>query len=160
MKLKPEIGVSQKRVLSNIKNLTTILSNEMVLYVKTRRLHWNVSGDSFMELHKLLEEHYTSIEIIIDEVTERISKLGGKGIGNMSGEFLEYGILNERPKNKTQDYMILELLNDHEEAITNLKDVIADMEREYNDFGTIDFLMTLMQTHKAKVWTLRKYLSK
>jgi starvation-inducible DNA-binding protein len=36
-----------------------------------------------MEFHKLFEAQYTELEASIDNVAERISKLGGKSIGTM-----------------------------------------------------------------------------
>ena len=35
-------------------------------------------GNSFMELHKLLENQYNEIALAVDEVAECISKLGEK----------------------------------------------------------------------------------
>jgi DNA-binding ferritin-like protein len=58
--MKPDIEIPGKQVDSSIKLLSSILADEMNLYVKTRKFHWNVSGESFMELHKLFEGQYTS----------------------------------------------------------------------------------------------------
>jgi len=55
--------------------LTVILSDGMVLYTKTRKFHWNVSGNSFMELHILFENQYKQLEASIDEIAERIVKI-------------------------------------------------------------------------------------
>lgn len=159
MTVEPKIGIEKKDIEKIIQNLTTVLSNEMVLYVKTRKFHWNVSGKSFMELHELFENHYNSIEHTIDEIAERISKLGGKSIGSME-EFVENSILKESKTYVTQDKMIEELLSDHEKTITNLRHMIASMEEEFNDFGTIDFLTAIMQDHESKAWMLRKYTEK
>ena len=54
--MKPNIGISEKHLKSTSNILAVVLSNEMTLYVKTRKSHWNVTGESFMELHKLYEE--------------------------------------------------------------------------------------------------------
>ena len=157
--MEPKIGIEKKDINKSIKNLTVVLSNEMVLYVKTRKFHWNISGKSFMEFHKLFEEHYKNIELTIDEVAERISKLGSDSIGSM-GEFLKHSILKESTKNESQEKMLLELLNDHEEIIINLRNMITEMEEDYNDFGTVDFLTSIMLGHESKAWTLRKYITK
>ena len=37
-----------------------------------------------MELHKLFQEQYNTLEETIDEIAERISKLGGKTIGTLT----------------------------------------------------------------------------
>ena len=94
--MKPEIGISEKNLINGIDLLTTLLSDEMTLYVKTRKFHWNVSGNSFMELHKLFQAQYTETEETIDLVAERISKLGGKTIGTMK-EFSKNTRLKEFP---------------------------------------------------------------
>jgi starvation-inducible DNA-binding protein len=158
MIMEPKIGIEKKSINTSIKNLTIVLSNEMVLYVKTRKFHWNVSGKSFIELHKLFESQYKNMEAIIDEVAERISKLGGEAIGSMK-EFTTHSILKESLTIPTQENMISELLKDHEATISNLRNMIETMEDTGNDFGTIDFLTAVMQKHESMAWILRKYIS-
>ena len=155
--MKLDIGLTKKDLEKSIKNLTVLLSNEMVLYVKLRKFHWNVSGNSFMELHKLFEEQYNDVENIIDEVAERIGKLGDKTIGTMN-EFLKHAILKESANYETQDKMLAELLSDHEKVISNLRDMIANLEEDSKDFGTIDFITGIIQSHESKAWVLRRYL--
>ncbi|MDD7886624.1 Dps family protein [Flavivirga sp. 57AJ16] len=153
-----KIGLSKKDLERSIKNLTVVLSNKMILYVKLRKFHWNVSGNSFMELHKLFEDQYNNIEHSIDEVAERISKLGGKTIGTMK-DFLEHTTLKESTKYESQENMLTELLSDHEAIITNTRKMIVNMEKDSEDFGTIDFLTSLMQLHESQAWMIRNYLS-
>ena len=50
--MKANIGISQKNLSLIAGMLSTILADAEVLYMKTRKFHWNVSGNSFMELHK------------------------------------------------------------------------------------------------------------
>ena len=69
--MKPDIGISNKHINKNVDILSSLLANEMILYVKTRKFHWNVSGESFMELHKLFEGQYNQLEESIDEIAER-----------------------------------------------------------------------------------------
>ncbi|MBL7882738.1 MAG: DNA starvation/stationary phase protection protein, partial [Bacteroidia bacterium] len=79
--MKPQIGITDK-YLNQINVLLTLnLSNAMAVYIKSKKAHWNVSGESFMELHKLFEDHYTQLEESIDKTAERIVKLGGQAIG-------------------------------------------------------------------------------
>lgn len=156
--MKTNIGISEKDKKEVIKDLTAVLANEMVLYVKTRKFHWNVTGNSFMELHKLLESQYNEIALAVDEVAERISKLGEKSIGSMAA-FLKHATLKESDTNPSQKEMIEILLSDHEEAATQIREFIASIDEDTNDFGTTDFLTALLQTHESKAWVLRKYLA-
>ncbi|WP_395057057.1 Dps family protein [Flavobacterium sp.] len=155
----PKIGISEIHLKQSINLLSVVLSDEMTLYIKTRKFHWNVAGESFMELHKLFEKQYTELEITIDEVAERISKLGGKTIGTMNEFTLLSRIVEHPNKYPVQKAMISELLSDHEILIAELRkdiDVCAD---ECHDAGTADLLTGILQQHESIAWTLRRYLS-
>jgi len=157
--MKANIGISQKNLASVNQLLTGILADAVLLYTKTRKFHWNVSGNSFMELHKLFEDHYTKLESAIDEIAERINKLGFKTPGTMR-EFLDAASLKETPgKYPAQTDMIKELLKDHESVIITLRKAIDDCDGQFEDKGTADFLTGLMQEHETLAWTLRRYLS-
>ncbi|MEP7277517.1 MAG: DNA starvation/stationary phase protection protein [Bacteroidota bacterium] len=138
--------------------LSGILADAVLLYTKTRKFHWNVSGPSFMELHKLFEAQYKQLEKAIDEIAERISKLGSKTPGTMA-EFVKLSSLKEAPgKIPTQKEMIKELLDDHEAVIIKLRKAVSDCDEKYKDAGTADFLTGLMEEHETIAWTLRRYL--
>ena len=157
--MKPNIGLSEKHLQKSIDLLAVVLANEMTLYVKTRKFHWNVAGENFMELHKLFQSQYTEIEESIDEVAERINKLGGKTIGTM-GEYLGITKLKESPNNyPSQKEMLKELLVDNETIIILLRKDVETCTNENNDVGTADFLTGLMEQHETIAWILRRYLS-
>lgn len=157
--MKPEIGISEKNLINSIDLLTTLLSDEMTLYVKTRKFHWNVSGNSFMELHKLFQTQYTETEETIDLVAERISKLGGKTIGTMK-EFSKISRLKESPeKYPSSKEMLKELLADHETIVRYLRNDIETSANRNKDLGTADFLTGTMEQHETTAWVLRRYLS-
>ncbi|WP_291285164.1 DNA starvation/stationary phase protection protein [Flavobacterium sp.] len=153
----PHIGITPKNLKKSTALLATILSNEMTLYVKTRKFHWNISGNSFMELHQLFEEQYRILEAHIDEVAERISQLGDKTIGTMK-EFIENSTLKESPKEyPSQKQMLKELLENHEQLVTEFRDYIPVFEAENNDAGSADFVTGLLQEHEKMAWVLRRY---
>ncbi|MFV8376155.1 Dps family protein [Flavobacterium sp. LB1P62] len=156
--MKPQIGITEEHLKKSITILSSILANEMTLYIKLRKFHWNVSGESFMELHKLFEGQYRQLEESIDEIAERISKLGGKTIGTMK-EFSDLTILKESPHQyPAQKDMLKELLTDHETVIVHLRKDIDLSAQENKDAGTADFLTGLMELHETMSWTLRRYL--
>jgi starvation-inducible DNA-binding protein len=157
--MKPNIGISEKHLQNSVDLLTVVLANEMTLYVKTRKFHWNVAGENFMELHKLFQTQYTEIEESIDEVAERINKLGGKTIGTMT-EFLGVTKLKEYPNvYPSQKEILKELLVDNETVINLLRKDVDACINENNDAGTADFLTGLMEQHETIAWILRRYLS-
>jgi len=157
--MKTQIGITQKHTASVVNILSVELSNEMMLYVKTRKAHWNVTGESFMELHKLFEEHYKLLEAAIDEIAERIGKLGERTIGTMQ-EFSKLSSIKEHPgKYISSKDIIKELVKDHESMIVELRNKIEDCSNKYKDAGTTDFLTGLMLEHETIAWVLRRYLN-
>lgn len=155
----PKIGISEKNLKSISSMLTAVLSDAMVLYIKTRKFHWNVSGESFMELHKLFESQYKTLEEAIDEIAERINKLGTPTIGTMQ-EFMKTASLKEAPgKYPSQKEMIRQLLADHESVIVQLRKNIDEADEKFQDKGTADFLTDLIREHETIAWKLRRYLS-
>jgi starvation-inducible DNA-binding protein len=156
--MKPDIGINEKNLKQINQLLSVALSNETVLYIKTRKFHWNITGESFMELHRLFEEHYKLIEKTIDEVAERIGKLGGNTIGTLA-EFSERATLKEHPgKYPASKQMIKELLSDHETVIRELRKNVDDCSEQLKDAGTADFLTGIMESHETIAWVLRRYL--
>lgn len=157
--MQPHIGISEKNLAGVNKILGTVLADAVVLYTKTRKFHWNVSGESFMELHLLFEKQYNELEENIDEIAERINKLGAKTIGTMK-EFLDITNLKEAPGvYPDRKEMIKELLADHETIIVNLRKAIDACQDEFKDAGTADFLTGLMEGHETNAWKLRRYFA-
>src|SRR5882724_3337869 len=157
--MKINIGISEKNLKGSAALLSTVLADEVALYIKTRKAHWNVTGESFMELHKLYENHYKQLEEAIDEIAERIGKMGQKTIGTMS-EFLELSNIKEHPgKYESTKDTIKELLADHETVIIQLRKDVDDCVEKNKDAGTADFLTGLMEQHETIAWILRRYLN-
>ena len=156
--MQPHLGISEKNLKSVTGLLSAALADAVVLYTKTRKFHWNVSGESFMELHLLFEKQYNELEEAIDEIAERINKLGGKTIGTMK-EFLEMTRLKEAPgKYPSHKEMIRELLEDHESIVIQLRQDVDECTDKLKDAGTADFLTNLMEAHETNAWKLRRYL--
>ena len=152
--MKPDLGIKEQNLTEINDLLNHVLADGNVLYIKLRKFHWNLSGDNFMELHKLFEEQYDAVAEAIDEVAERISTLGGVAIGTTS-EFAELSLLIENPgKIPTNQEMIKELVNDHETIVKSLRKFVDDTEEKYGDKGISDFLNGLILAHEKMAWKL------
>lgn len=157
--MQPNIGLEKDVLKQDNDLLNGFLSDLHVLYIKTRKYHWNVAGPNFMEYHKFFEKQYKALESEIDEVAERIRQLGGTPLATM-GEFIKTTSLKEDagiPKG-TPD-MFKNLLADHEQVVRELREDVTKCDEELEDAGTADFLTGLMEAHEAMAWMLRKYLS-
>jgi starvation-inducible DNA-binding protein len=137
--------------------LSNIIADQYILYTKTRNYHWNVTGEDFIQYHKLFEDQYSALDDDIDEVAERIRALGGKTPATL-GEFLKSTTLKENPGEfPLAKTMIANLLTDHETIIRNLRKDIETCD-DLDDVGTEDFLTQLMEKHEKTAWMLRATL--
>ena len=156
--MKPEIGLLDKNRDSVVRILNTTLADEMVLLVKTRNYHWNVTGPQFNDLHKFLDAQYGELNEIVDEVAERARMLGGMAMGTM-GEFQKQSRLKEHPsQHPSAKSMLSNLLNDHESIIRTMRADLQICQDSHGDAGTADFLTGLMEKHEKMAWMLRSFL--
>src|SRR5258708_40347917 len=81
--MKANIGLTDAHAQEIALVLNKILADEQVLYAKTRNYHWNYEGDNFMEMHKFFEGQYEELANIIDEVAERVRKIGHYAEGRL-----------------------------------------------------------------------------
>ena len=151
------IGIAERNREAVVEILNRLLSDEYVLYTKTRNYHWNVKGPEFSELHKFFESQYEELDEIVDETAERARALGGDSLGTLE-EFLARTRLKESPG----DYpdakkMIADLLSDHETIIRELREDLQASIDTYQDMGTSDFLTGLMERHEKMAWMLRSF---
>jgi starvation-inducible DNA-binding protein len=156
--MKPNIEISESNLKEVATLLNLLLANEYVLYTKTRNAHWNVQGPNFMELHKFFETQYDALDIIIDDVAERVRTLGHFALGSLK-DFLEVSTLLEGNiafGNLKQ--IIPTLMNDHETIVRMIRNDIAPIADAYKDLGTTDFVTGIMEQHEKMSWMLRSYL--
>ena len=158
-KHQPDIGLEPAKLERVSEVLNKNLSNQHVLYIKTRNYHWNLVGKRFHTLHLFLEEQYKALELAIDETAERIRILGGIPLASMA-EFLEEASLEEDSgKLIDGDHAIESLLSDHQECVVALRDSIDEVDEKLGDAGTADFLTDQMKFHEKTSWMLRSHLA-
>jgi starvation-inducible DNA-binding protein len=155
--IKADIGVKDDARKKIVETLNMRLSDEYVLYTKTRKYHWNVIGPRFHQLHEFFEEQYKILDEMIDEIAERTRQLGGKSLGTLD-EFARNSSINEEPgQNPDAQTMISNLLDDHETVIKTLRKN-ADEAEELEDMVTNDFFLEAAQKHEKMAWMLRAHL--
>lgn len=157
--MEAKIGISAANLAEVAHSLSKILADEYVLYTKTRKAHWNIEGPDFYNKHKFFEEQYNQLADIIDDVAERIRKLGHYAPASLK-QFLELTHLTEddREKNDAPGYIKM-LLADHESILIHLRENINNYAGPLKDLGTSDYITGLMEVHETMAWMLRAHLS-
>jgi|SRR4030095_2685453 starvation-inducible DNA-binding protein len=156
--MQAEIGIKPVNTAGVAQSLNRLLADENVLYIKTRRAHWNVEGPDFLSIHRFFEEQYKQLESIIDDVAERIRTIGHYAEATLAGFLNETHLSEEtREKNDSAGFM-KSLLEDHETIIIHLRENIERYDSEWKDVGTTDFITGLLETHEKMAWMLRAHL--
>ena len=155
--MEAKIGIKSKYLEEVAHSLGKILADEYVLYTKTRKAHWCITGADFHSKHLFFESQYNQLEEIIDEVAERIRTLGHFPPATLK-EFLQLTHLSEqsREKNDSIGY-IKELLADHESILIHLRENIDGYANRLHDAGTSDYITGLMEIHEKMAWMLRAH---
>ncbi|HET8572933.1 MAG TPA: DNA starvation/stationary phase protection protein [Edaphocola sp.] len=158
MTRKDDIGISEATRKKIAVQLNKLLANESVLYLKTRKFHWNIVGKQFHDMHLFLEAEYGILANTIDEIAERIRQMDFFAQGSMK-QFLADATLKEHEQTAaiTPD-MLTELLADHSRLICDLRSLIDVFDEEYKDAGGADFLTGLLRKHEKSAWMIRSTL--
>jgi starvation-inducible DNA-binding protein len=157
--MKSTLGITDQGTEEITTFLNTLLADEYVLYTKTRNAHWNVSGSSFYELHKFFGIQYKLLDVMTDDIAERIRSLGHFALGSLK-DFLSVTQMSEENHDFSNSTEIIQtLVADHETIIRKIRNEIISTSLKYNDHGTADFVTGLMEQHEKMAWMLRAFLS-
>lgn len=156
--MKPNIDLAENHLKEAALLLNTLLADEYVLYTKTRNAHWNIQGPNFIALHKFFETQYDVLDVIIDDVAERVRQLGHFALGSLK-DFTALTRLSEHNHDFSDpNHMIQTLLEDHESIIRSLRKEITLITDTHRDQGTADFMTGWMEEHEKMAWMLRVHL--
>jgi len=148
-------GIENVNAKKVAEELNKILADEFVLYIKTLKFHWNIEGRNFHALHLFSEEQYNELRIIIDEVAERIRKVGHFANGSMEQCIADASLQEHTKTGRLTEEMMSELLEGHESIIRKSRELIEDFDKKYEDEGSADFITAVMQKHEEMAWMLR-----
>ncbi len=155
---KLNIGLSDEQRQGVCELLNRDLADANLLLIKTKKYHWDVTGPEFRSLHQIWEEQYEILNTAIDQVAERIRALGEFPVGTAEG-FIRFSSIKEHTGEvPPASQMVVNLVDDHEQIIRNLRTHIDQCSEDFHDEGTADFLTGLMEQHEEMAWMLRSFI--
>jgi starvation-inducible DNA-binding protein len=133
--------------------LNAILADTLALYMKTKNFHWHVSGPHFRDYHLLLDEQSEQIFATVDDLAERVRKIGGttlRSIGHI-GRLM-------RIKDNDEDFvapldMLRELMADNKATIEAMR-AAHELADEHEDVATASLLETFIDAAERRTWFL------
>jgi len=152
------IALSEVARRESVTNLNQLLADTMSLRDLYKKHHWQVSGATFYQLHLLFDKHADEQSELIDEIAERIMKLGGLGVA-MAADVAEMTMIPLPPKGREEvPVQISRLLTAHE-IILQHAHASAKKAAAMGDDGTNDLLVSnVIRTNEMQVWFLAEHI--
>ena len=133
--------------------LNALLADTFALYVKTKNFHWHVSGPHFRSYHLLLDEQSQQILETVDELAERVRKIGGTTVRSI-GQIARLMRIRDNDDNFVPPLeMLSELMADNKTMIQTMRAAhkVAD---KHEDVATTSLLEQFIDGAERRTWFL------
>ena len=147
------IGMTEDQRQTVANELSKLLADSYMLYLKTHNFHWNVTGPHFSSLHALFEKHYLELAEAVDDIAERIRALGIYAPGSFK-QFAEITSITEETGVPNSNDMLKQLVEAQEAVIRTARKAMPIAEAA-NDAPSVDLLTRRMLEHEKNAWMLR-----
>ena len=130
-----------------------LIADAFALYLKTKNFHWHVSGRHFRDYHLMLDEQGEAIFETIDELAERVRKIGGTTMRSIGQVAKLKTIEDNNEAFVPPREMLRELMEDNKKTVVNMRKAheIAD---KYNDSATTSILENFIDQAERRTWFL------
>lgn len=142
--------------------LNPLVADLTDLHSRIKQAHWNLRGDAFFPLHRLLDEYSTNVRGHIDEVAERATALGGVVEGTLSDSAAKTDLGGaEEPSGKhaSQRDWLTGLADSYgrcgERVLAGIKET-----DDGGDFVTADLLTDVLHDLDKQLWILESHLNR
>ncbi len=150
-----EAGNNSKTAL--VKELNGLLADHFALYLKTKNFHWHVAGPRFHDLHLLFDTHAIEVRDQIDDIAERVRKLGHDTLTSLSAMSQHTQIKDQDDTGLSADKMVEELRDDNSKLVERLKGM-KPLAEEAADNATDGLLDDWTDMAEQRVWFLTQTL--
>ncbi|WP_296405203.1 Dps family protein [Psychrobacter sp.] len=151
-----QIGLEKKDMTAVIEQLNKLLSSYHIFYINVRGYHWNVKGEHFFTLHPKFEELYTSLQVQIDEIAERVLTLGGTPLHAYS-DFAQNSSIKEDKGVFNGNECVRGVVSGLQELIEEQRK-LSGIAQEAEDQGTADLVDGYVQEQEKLIWMYNAFL--
>ncbi|MEY4707976.1 MAG: hypothetical protein RJB58_1699 [Pseudomonadota bacterium] len=152
-RLQTQTDLSGNAIPEIAEALNGLVADSYALYTKNKNFHWHVSGPHFRDYHLLFDEQATEIFATIDELAERVRKLGARTVHSI-GEIARLQSIKDNDRDfVSPGDMLVELMNDNKQVIRRMRTAheIAD---KHEDVATASILENFIDAAEKRNWFL------
>ena len=135
--------------------MNAILADVWALYFKTKNYHWHMSGPHFRDYHLLFDEQAGQILSSVDDLAERVRKIGGTTVHSIGEIAKLQSIKDNNADAVSPEDMLRELMRDNDLAAASMRKAHEFAER-IEDVATVALLETLIDAAERRSWFLSK----
>ncbi len=130
--------------MSKVAKMNEYVANLHVWNVKLHNLHWNVTGEQFMPVHKFTEEMYEDAFEKFDDVAEQL-KIQGQSPAATTAEYAKLASIREIPARDFSSGEVIGMVKEDMEQMKQLAVEIRALADAAGDFSTV----AMMEEHAA-----------
>ena len=152
------VGLPYDTRMYSCQRLNQVLCDTRILHDLYKKHHWLMRGQTFYQLHLLMDKHAGEQLALIDSLAERIQTLGGVAVGDPRHVAEITNI--PRPPNGVEEVpaMLSRLLEAHETILGEARDA-ASRVQELGDDGTNDVLVSdVIRGNELQAWFVAEHL--
>jgi len=136
-----------------VETLRHLLADVFALYLKTKSFHWHISGSHFRDYHLLLDEHATQIFSMVDDIAERIRKMGGTALRSI-GDIARNQRLEDNDDERLLATDMLRHLLDDNRQLTRFLRLAHDVCDRHRDVATASLIENWIDESERRAWFL------
>ena len=136
-----------------VETLRYLLADVFALCLKTKSFHWYTSGRHFRDDHLLLDEHATQIFSMVDDIAERIRKMGGTALRSI-GDIARNQRLEDNDDERLLATDMLRHLLDEDRQLTRFLRLAHDVCDRHRDVATASLIENWIDESERRAWFL------
>jgi starvation-inducible DNA-binding protein len=152
-RLETPTDISGNAVPEIAQALNGLVADSYALYTKTKNFHWHVSGPHFRDYHLLFDDQATEIFATIDDLAERVRKLGARTVHSI-GEIASLQTIKDNNKSFVSPRdMLRELMADNKTVIAAMR-AAHEIADKHGDVATASILENFIDAAEKRNWFL------
>src|SRR6202000_1723687 len=152
-RLQTQTDLSGNAIPEIAEALNGLVADSYALYTKTKNFYWHVSGPHFRDYHLLFDDQATEIFATIDDLAERVRKLGARTIHSI-GEIAKLQTIKDNDKDfVSPGDMLRELMEDNKAVIKRMR-AAHDVADKHEDIATASILENFIDQAEKRNWFL------
>jgi starvation-inducible DNA-binding protein len=152
------LGLSDAARMTSVDALNRLLADTIALRDLYKKHHWQVSGPTFYELHRLFDEHAEQQTALADAIAERIQMLGGVAVA-LGIDVAELSRVERAPRGRAEVPVQISRLFEAHLHLLIAGCTAARKATELGDDGTADLVISeVVRRNEAQTWFLSEHV--